>query len=297
MAIVQCVPNFSEGRDLEKIEKIVTPLRGKEGVKLLNYEADENYNRVVVTVIGDPQKVKDAVLEAIGVAKDVIDMNVHKGQHSRFGATDVCPFIPIKDMTMEDAINIAKELGEEVAKKYEIPVFLYEQAASKHERENLATVRKGEYEGLDAKFEDANWAPDYGQAKKHPTAGAIAIGARRPLIAYNINLDTQDLNIASNIAKTIRFSSGGYRCIKAGPVEIPERKITQVTMNLTDYTKTSMYRAFEAVKMEAKRYGVNVTGSEVVGLCPMEALIDVAGYYLGLENFSIDKVLETSLME
>lgn len=297
MAIVQCVPNFSEGRDLEKIEKIVTPLRGKEGVKLLNYEADENYNRVVVTVIGDPQKVKDAVLEAIGVAKEVIDLNVHKGQHSRFGATDVCPFIPIKDMTMEDAINIAKELGEEVAKKYEIPVFLYEQAAIKPERENLATVRKGEYEGLDTKFEDENWAPDFGQAKKHPTAGAIAIGARRPLIAYNINLDTQDLNIASKIAKTIRFSSGGYRYIKAGPVEIPERKLTQVTMNLTDYTKTSMYRAFEAVKMEAKRYGVNVTGSEVVGLCPMEALIDVAGYYLGLENFSLDKVLETSLME
>ncbi len=297
MAIVQCVPNFSEGRDLEKIEKIVTPLRGKEGVKLLNYEADENYNRVVVTVIGDPQKVKDAVLEAIGVAKEVIDLNVHSGQHSRFGATDVCPFIPIKDMTMEDAINIAKELGEEVAKKYEIPVFLYEQAAIKPERENLATVRKGEYEGLDTKFEDENWAPDFGQAKKHPTAGAIAIGARRPLIAYNINLDTQDLNIASKIAKTIRFSSGGYRYIKAGPVEIPERKLTQVTMNLTDYTKTSMYRAFEAVKMEAKRYGVNVTGSEVVGLCPMEALIDVAGYYLGLENFSLDKVLETSLME
>ena len=297
MAIVQCVPNFSEGRDLEKIEKIVTPLRGKEGVKLLNYEADENYNRVVVTVIGDPQKVKNAVLEAIGVAKDVIDMNVHKGQHSRFGATDVCPFIPIKDMTMEDAINIAKELGEEVAEKYEIPVFLYEQAASKPERENLATVRKGEYEGLDTKFKDENWVPDFGQAKKHPSAGVIAIGARRPLIAYNINLDTQDLNIASKIAKTIRFSSGGYRYIKAGPVEIPERKLTQVTMNLTDYTKTSMYRAFEAVKMEAKRYGVNVTGSEVVGLCPMEALIDVAGYYLGLENFSLDKVLETSLME
>ncbi|HSQ88151.1 glutamate formimidoyltransferase [Romboutsia sp.] len=297
MAIVQCVPNFSEGRDLEKIEKIVNPLRGKEGVKLLNYEADKNYNRLVVTVIGEPEKVKNAVLESIGVAKDVIDMNVHKGQHSRFGATDVCPFIPIKDMTMEDAINIANKLGQEVAEKYEIPVFLYEKAASKPERENLATVRKGEYEGLDTKFEDSNWAPDYGQSKKHPTAGAIAIGARRPLIAYNINLDTQDISIASNIAKTIRFSSGGYRYIKAGPVEIPERKITQVTMNLTDYTKTSMYRAFEAVKMEAKRYGVNVTGSEVVGLCPMEALIDVAGYYLGLENFSLDKVLETSLME
>ncbi|MBO3446218.1 glutamate formimidoyltransferase [Clostridium sp. CCUG 7971] len=297
MAIVQCVPNFSEGKDLDKIEKIINPLRGKEGVKLLNYEADKNYNRLVVTVIGEPQKVKNAVLESIGIAKDVIDMNVHKGQHSRFGATDVCPFIPIKDMTMEEAIELAKELGEEVASKYEIPVFLYENAASKPERENLATVRKGQYEGLDEKLEDPNWKPDFGQAKKHPSAGAIAIGARRPLIAYNINLDTTNIEIAANIAKTIRFSSGGYRYIKAGPVEVPERGITQVTMNLTDYTKTSMYRAFETVKMEAKRYGVNVVGSEIVGLCPMESLIDVASYYLGLENFSIDKVLETSLME
>lgn len=297
MAIVQCVPNFSEGRDLEKIEKIISPLRGKEGVKLLNYEPDKNYNRLVVTVIGEPQKVKDAVLESIGVAKDVIDMNSHKGQHSRFGATDVCPFIPIKDMTMEEAVELSKELGKEVADKYNIPVFLYESAASKPERENLATVRKGEFEGLDDKFEDPNWSPDFGENKKHPTAGAIAIGARRPLIAYNINLDTTNIKIASKIAKTIRHSSGGYRYIKAGPVEIPERGITQVTMNLTDYTKTSMYRAFEAVKMEAKRYGVNVCGSEVVGLCPMEALIDVASYYLGLEDFSLHKVLETSLME
>ena len=297
MAIVQCVPNFSEGRDLEKIEKIVQPLRGKEGVKLLNYEADKNYNRLVVTVIGEPTKVKNAVLESIGVATDLIDMNKHKGQHSRFGATDVCPFIPIKDMTMDDAINLARELGNEVASKYNIPVFLYESAATNPERVNLATVRKGEYEGLDEKLKDSNWMPDFGDAKKHKTAGAIAVGARRPLIAYNINLDTENIEIASKIAKTIRHSSGGYRFIKAGPVEVPERKMTQVTMNLTDYTKTSMYRAFEAVKMEARRYGVNVIGSEIVGLCPMEALIDVAEYYLGLENFDLDKVLETNLME
>lgn len=297
MAIVQCVPNFSEGRDLEKIERIVQPLRVKEGVKLLNYEADKNYNRLVVTVIGEPNKVKNAVLESIGVATELIDMNKHKGQHSRFGATDVCPFIPIKDMTMDDAINLARELGNEVASKYNIPVFLYESAATNPERVNLATVRKGEYEGLDEKLKDTNWMPDFGDAKKHDTAGAIAIGARRPLIAYNINLDTENIEIASKIAKAIRHSSGGYRFIKAGPVEVLERKITQVTMNLTDYTKTSMYRAFEAVKMEARRYGVNVIGSEIVGLCPMEALIDVAQYYLGLENFDLGKVLETNLME
>ena len=297
MAIVQCVPNFSEGRNLDKIEKIVNPLRGKEGVKLLNYEADKNYNRLVVTVIGEPEKVKNAVFEAIGVAKDIIDMNKHKGQHSRFGATDVCPFIPIKGMDMDDAVKLANELGEKVAKEYEIPVFLYECAATKPERENLATVRKGEFEGLDEKLQDPNWMPDYGVNKKHKTAGAIAIGARRPLIAYNINLDTTNIEIASKIAKIIRYLNGGYRYIKAGPVEVPERKMTQVTMNLTDYTKTSMYRAFEAVKMEARRYGINVIGSEVVGLCPMEALVDVAAYYLGLEDFSLEKVLETSLME
>ena len=198
---------------------------------------------------------------------------------------------------INDAVKLAKELGEMVADKYDIPVFLYEAAASKPERVNLATVRKGEYEGLHEKFADSNWAPDFGEAKKHPTAGAIAIGARKPLIAYNINLDTSNIEIASKIAKTIRLSSGGYKCIKAGPVYIPERDITQVTMNLTDYTQTAMYRAFEAVKMEARRYGVNVMGSEIVGLCPMEALIDCAAYYLGLENFSLDKVLETSLME
>ena len=297
MAIVQCVPNFSEGRDLDKIEQIINPLRGKEGVKLLNYEADKNYNRLVVTIIGEPQKVKDAVFEAIGVAKDIIDMNKHKGQHPRFGATDVCPFIPIKDMDMDDAIKLANELGEKVAKEYKIPVFLYECAATRGERENLATVRKGEFEGLDKKLEDTNWTPDYGVNKKHKTAGANAIGARRPLIAYNINLDTTNIDIASKIAKTIRHSNGGYRYIKAGPVEVPEKNMTQVTMNLTDYTKTSMYRAFEAVKMEAKRYGVNIIGSEIVGLCPMEALVDVASYYLGLENFTLDKVLEISLME
>ena len=200
MAIVQCVPNFSEGRDLDKIEKIVNPLRGKEGVKLLNYEADKNYNRLVVTVIGEPEKVKNAVFAAIGVAKDVIDMNTHKGQHSRFGATDVCPFIPIKGMDMDDAVKIANELGEMVAKEYEIPVFLYECAATKPERENLATVRKGEYEGLDEKLQDPNWMPDYGANKKHKTAGAIAIGARRPLIAYNINPRTREYMIASHLS-------------------------------------------------------------------------------------------------
>lgn len=295
--IVEVVPNFSEGRDLDKIEKIVSPFRGKEGVKLLNYEADKDYNRVVVTVMGEPEAVKNAVVEAVGVAAEVIDMTKHEGQHSRMGATDVIPFIPIKNMSMTEAIELAKETGKELAEKHNIPVFLYEKAASKPERENLAKVRKGQFEGMPEKLKDTEWKPDFGEAKIHPTAGVTAVGARMPLVAYNIDLDTDDVEIANKIARAIRHSGGGYRFVKAGGVEIPERGITQVTMNLTDYTKTAMYRAFEAVKMEARRYGVNVLGSEVVGLVPMEALIDTAAYYLGLYGFSMDKVLETNLME
>ncbi len=295
--IVECVPNFSEGRDLDKIEKIVSPFRGKEGVKLLNYEADKDYNRVVVTVMGEPEAVKNAVVEAVGVAAELIDMTKHEGQHSRMGATDVIPFIPIKNMSMTEAIELAKETGEAIYEKHNVPVFLYEKAASKPERENLAKVRKGQFEGMTEKLKDPEWKPDFGEAKIHPTAGITAVGARMPLVAYNIDLDTDDVEIANKIAKAIRHSGGGYRFVKAGGVEIPERGITQVTMNLTDYTKTAMYRAFEAVKMEARRYGVNVLGSEVVGLVPMEALIDTASYYLGLYGFSMDKVLETNLME
>ncbi|SHJ76476.1 glutamate formiminotransferase [Geosporobacter subterraneus DSM 17957] len=295
--IVQCVPNYSEGRDLDKIEKIVSPFRGKEGVKLLNYEADKDYNRVVVTVIGEPEAVKNAVVESIGVAAEVIDMTKHEGQHSRMGATDVVPFIPIRNMSMTEAIELAKETGKAIAEKYNIPVFLYEKAASKPERENLADVRKGQFEGMPEKLKNPEWHPDFGEAKIHETAGVTAVGARMPLIAYNISLDTPNIQIANAIAKNIRFSNGGFRYCKAGGVEIPDKGITQVTMNLTDYTKTAMYRVFETVRMEAKRYGVNVIGSEVVGLVPMEALVDTAAYYLGLEGFSMDKVLETSLME
>lgn len=295
--IVECVPNFSEGRDLEKIEKIVESFRAKEGVKLLNYEADKDYNRVVVTVMGEPQAVKKAVVESVGRAAQLIDMNVHEGQHSRMGATDVIPFIPIKNMTMEEAVELAREAGEEIWEKHEVPVFYYEKAASRPERENLAKVRKGQFEGMPEKLKDPEWMPDCGKAEIHKTAGISAVGARMPLVAYNINLDTPNIDIANAISRVIRHSSGGFRYIKAGGVEIPEKNITQVTMNITDYTKTSIYRVFETVKMEAKRYGVNVTGSEIIGLAPMESLVDTAAYYLGLEDFTMDKVLESSLME
>jgi glutamate formiminotransferase len=295
--IVECVPNFSEGRDLDKIEKIVESFRGKEGVRLLNYEADKDYNRVVVTVMGEPQAVKNAVVEAIGVAAQLIDLREHTGEHSRMGATDVVPYIPIKNMTMDDCVELAKETGEAIAKAHDIPIFLYEKAASTPDRVNLAKIRKGQFEGMGEKIKKPEWAPDYGKAEIHPSAGVTGVSARMPLVAYNIDLDTDNLDIANAIAKVIRHSGGGFRFIKAGGVKIEERGITQVTMNITDYTKTSIYRVFETVKMEAKRYGVNVTGSEVVGLVPMEALVDSAAYYLGLYGFSMDKVIETNLME
>lgn len=295
--IVECVVNYSEGRDMDKIEKIVDPYRKSQDVKLLNYEGDKDYNRVVVTIMGEPEAVKNAVVESIGVATELIDMTKHEGQHSRMGATDVVPFIPIKNMTMEETVELAKETAKIINDKYNIPVFLYEKAASKPIRQNLAKIRKGQFEGMSEKLKDPEWQPDYGDNLIHPTAGVTAVGARMPLVAYNIDLDTQNVEIANKIAKVIRHSSGGFRYIKAGGVEIKERGITQVTMNITDYTKTSVYRVFETVKMEARRYGVNVLGSEIIGLVPMEALIDSASYYLGLYGFNMDKVIETNLME
>lgn len=295
--IVECVPNFSEGRDLDKIEKIVAPLRGKEGVKLLNYEADKDYNRVVVTVMGEPEAVKNAVIEAVGVATELIDLNSHTGEHSRMGATDVIPFIPIKNMTVEESVNLSIETAKIINEKYGIPIFLYEDSASSPGRKNLAKVRKGQFEGMSEKLKEEDWAPDFGERKIHPTAGVTAVGARLPLVAYNIDLDTDNIEIANNIARVIRQSTGGFQYIKAGGVEIKERGITQVTMNITDYRKNSIYRVFETVKMEAKRYGVNVLGSEIVGLVPMDALVDTASYYLGLYGFDNTKIIESSLME
>ncbi|MEA1939855.1 MAG: glutamate formimidoyltransferase [Candidatus Caldatribacteriota bacterium] len=295
--IVECVPNFSEGKDLKKIKKIVATFQDKEGVKLLDYERDKDYNRSVVTVIGEPDEVKRAVIEAIGVAIEIIDMRKHKGQHPRMGAVDVIPFIPIKNFTIKEAISLSKEVAKIVSEKYKLPVFLYEKSATFPKRENLSKIRKGEFEGMAEKIRQHEWNPDYGPLEIHPTAGVTAIGARKPLIAYNINLDTNNLEIADKIARCIRHINGGLRYCKAMGVELKERGIVQVSINMTDYTKTPLYRAFELVKIEAKRYGVNVLGSEIVGLSPMEALLNSAGYYLGLENFSLEQILEVRMME
>jgi len=295
--ILECVPNFSEGRDLKKIEKIVAPFRGKEGVKLLDYQNDEDHNRSVVTVVGEPEALKNAVVEAMGVAVELIDMRTHKGQHPRMGAIDVVPFIPVKNVSVQEAVDISKATAKLAAETYALPIFLYEQSATRPERQNLATIRKGQYEAMAEKLSQTEWTPDFGPARVHPTAGVTAMGARMPLVAFNVNLDTNRLEIADQIAKQIRHISGGLRYCKGIGIELKDRGIVQVSMNMTDYTKTALYRVVELIKIEARRYGVNVVGSEVIGLVPMEALIDSAVYYLGVEDFSMSQVLEYRIYE
>ena len=295
--IIECVPNFSEGRDLEKIDKIVDSFRGKQGVKLLDYSNDQDHNRCVVTVVGEREPLKAAVIEAIGKAVELIDLTKHEGQHPRMGAVDVVPFIPIRNASMEDCIALSKEVGEEVAKLYNLPVFLYEKSASAPHRENLAAIRKGEFEGMEEKIHEPQWHPDFGPEQRHPTAGTVAVGARMPLVAFNINLNTDRLDIATAIGKRIRHMNGGFRFVKAMGVELSDRGIVQVSINMTDYTRTALYRVFETVKFEAARWGVTIAGSEIIGLVPMAALIDTAEYYLGIEDFSMAQVLESRIME
>lgn len=291
--IVECVPNFSEGRDLAKVEKIADCFRGKQGVKLLDYSSDQDHNRTVITVCGEVEPLKAAVVEAVGLAKELIDLTKHEGQHPRMGATDVVPFIPIKNVTMDEAVEIAKEVAAEIASKYDIPIFLYEKAATASHRENLATIRKGQFEGMAEKMKEEQWKADFGPETIHPTAGVTAVGARMPLVAFNVNLGTNDLKIADTIAKKVRFLGGGLRFVKAMGVELQDRGIVQVSMNLTNYTKTSIYSVVELIRIEARRYGVPIVGSELIGLAPMEALVDCAAYYLQIEDFNIEQVLES----
>ena len=295
--IIECVPNFSEGREKEKIESIADCFRGKSGVKLLDYSGDADHNRSVVTVAGEPEAIKYAVIEAIGKAIELIDLNKHSGEHPRMGAVDVVPFIPIKNVTIDEAIALSQEVAKEVGVRFNLPVFLYEASATTQHRENLADIRRGEFEGLSDKMRLTEWKSDFGPETPHPTAGVVAIGARKPLIAYNINLNTNNIKIANAIAKKVRHSSGGMRYCKAIGIYLKERDLAQVSTNLTDYTKTSIYSVHEMVRMEAKRYGVSIIGSEVIGLVPMTALAESAAYYLGIENFSMNQVLEAKLFE
>jgi len=295
--IVECVPNFSEGRDTAKMEKIIDCFRGKEDIKLLDYSHDTNHNRMVITAIGSPEAIKEAMVLAIGTAVHEIDLTKHQGQHPRMGAADVVPFIPVRNMDIEEAVNLSKAVAEKAARQFGVPMFLYEKSASAPHRENLADVRRGQFEGLVEKMKSPLWKPDYGPLEPHPTAGATAIGARNYLVAYNVNLHTDQLEIAQAIARKVRHIGGGLHYCKAMGVMLKDRKMAQVSMNLTDYTKTSVYQAFEMVKMEAARYGVSVAGSEVIGLLPLGVLVDTANYYLGIGDFSIDRVLEYRMLE
>ncbi|HAE92672.1 glutamate formimidoyltransferase [Tissierella praeacuta] len=295
--IIQCVPNFSEGRDKGIIEKIVEEIRILEDVKLLDYSMDKDHNRTVVTFIGEPEKVIEAAFNACKVASELIDMRNHTGEHPRMGATDVIPLIPISDVTMEECIELSKTLGKRIGEELNISVYLYEKSAQRASRENLADVRRGQYEGMADKLKDVDWVPDFGPTELNEKSGVTAVGARMPLVAFNVNLGTNDINVAKNIAKSIRASGGGFKYCKALGIEIKERDIVQVTMNMVDYTKTPLFRVFDTIEREARRYGVNVIGSEIIGLLPMAAMIDVADYYLRVENFDHNQILEKRMME
>ena len=295
--LVECVPNFSEGRRPEVIEAIAEEVRQVANVKLLDVKADPSHNRVVVTFVGEPQAVKQAAFNCCKKAAELIDMEKHHGEHPRIGATDVIPFIPVKNVSMEECAQLADELAQEIAAKLNIPVYLYEEAAKIPGRKALPDIRKGQYEGLKTEISKPERRPDYGPAQLHPTAGATVVGARQFLIAYNINLDTSDVNIAKKIANSIREAKGGYKYVRAMgvTVQIGDRDIAQVTINMVNYQGTPLFRVFETVKNEAARYGVNVIGSEIIGMTPMQALLDVAEYYLRLDGFERKQVLEDSL--
>jgi len=295
VAIIECVPNISEGRRPEVVERIVDAVRRVPGARLLDYSSDASHNRSVITLAGDAAPLKAAVLALFEAATGAIDLRAHTGEHPRLGAVDVVPFVPIEGVTMQDCVALAKETAREVAERFGVPVYLYEEASSNALRKNLEDIRRGEFEGLAAKMATDGWAPDFGPATPHPSAGASVIGARMPLIAYNINLNTNRLDVAKKIAAAVRFSSGGFRFVKAMGVTLAERGIVQVSMNLTNYEKTPILRVFEAVKSEAERYGVSVLESEIVGLVPSAALVDVGVSTLQLTQFTRDQILESRL--
>ena len=295
--IVQCIPNFSEGRDLAVVEALATEAKSVAGVTLLDYSADASHNRCVFTLVGSPEGIQEAAFRLCKLASEKIDLTKHEGEHPRMGATDVIPFVPIKDISVDECVELSKAVAERINTELNIPIFLYEHSAQTPERENLAKVRKGQFEGMPEKLQDPAWAPDYGKAEVHPTAGITAVGARPPLVAFNINLDTDNVDIAKAIAATIRGSSGGYKYCKGIGLMLEDRNIAQVSMNLVNFEGTPIYRVMEAVRFEAKRWGVNVIGSELIGLAPAKALIASAEYYLQIENFDYDKqILENHLL-
>ena len=294
--LIECVPNFSEGRDAAKVDALVAAMSAVEGVYVLDRESDADHNRSVITLVGEPEAVAEGVLRGVGKAAELIDLTRHTGAHPRIGATDVVPFIPIEGVTIEDCVALAKKTGREIWERYRIPVYFYEAAAQRPDRTNLENIRKGQFEGLrEEVLKTPDRAPDVGEPRLHATAGATVVGARKFLIAYNINLNTPDIAIANKIARAIRFSSGGLRFAKAMGVELKARGLAQVSINLTDFEQTPIHRVLEMAKREAERYGCTVAGSEIVGLVPKKAIEMTADFYLQLENFSPAQVLENRL--
>jgi glutamate formiminotransferase len=284
--LVECVPNFSEGRDPARVDAIVAALCSVPGIALLDREMDADHNRSVITIVGPKDAIGEAALRGVGKAAELIDLTHHQGAHPRIGAADVVPFVPIEGVTLEDCVALARAVGEQIWKRFGIPVYLYEEAATRPERQNLENIRRGQFEGLREEIAASpDRAPDFGEPRLHPTAGATVVGARKFLIAYNINLDTSDVSVAKQVAKAVRYSSGGLRYVKAMGVDLKARNLAQVSMNLTDFERTPIFRAFEAVRREAARYGASIVGSEIVGLVPKRALEDAADFYLQLENF------------
>jgi glutamate formiminotransferase len=295
--LVECIPNFSEGRRPEVLDAIAGAVRGTPGVTLLDMESDKDHNRSVFTFIGEPEPVKRGVLNAAAKAVELIDMEKHQGEHPRLGAVDVVPFVPISEMSMAEAVELAREVGRELWERLRIPVYFYEEAATVPGRKNLPDVRKGEYEGRKRDISEPGWRPDVGEPRMHPTAGATIVGARYPLIAFNVNLATGDLDVAKAIARKVREKDGGLPAVRALGFEIKERGIVQVSMNLVNYHRTGIHAAFEAVAAEAGKAGVGVQGSEVVGLVPLEALVLCADHFLRLENFKQAQILETRIQK
>lgn len=295
--IIETVPNFSEGRNQKKIERILDCFSGVKGVRLLDHHKDKDHNRLVVTAAGEPARIKKAVIDAVGVAVRTIDLRRHRGEHPRMGAADVIPFIPVRGISMEEAVVLSVEVAKEIWRSFRVPVFLYEESAVDRERKNLPDIRRGGFEGMSEKLKDPKWKPDFGDAAIHPTAGVVAVGARNPLVAFNVNLDTGSMAIAAAIAGAVRHQGGGLRYCRAIPIDLKQRGIVQVSMNMTNYARTPLYRALELVRTEARRYGVNVIGSEIVGLVPSDAIVESAAYYMGLEDFTADQILENKLCD
>ena len=296
--LIECVPNFSEGRDPAKVDAIVAAMSSVAGVYVLDREMDADHNRSVITLAGDPDAVAEAALRGVGKAMELIDLTKHTGAHPRVGATDVVPFIPIDGVGIEDCVALARRVGNEIWNRYRIPIFFYEAAAARPDRANLENVRRGQFEGLREEMKkNHDRQPDVGEPKVHPTAGVTVVGARKFLIAYNVNLSTSDVSIANKIARAIRFSSGGLRYVKSMGVELKARNLAQVSINLTDFEQTPMHRVYEMVKREAVRYGAMPVGSEIVGLVPKKALEMAADFFLQLENFSPAQVLENRLAD